>query len=318
MNPVAAIFDSFVLYRYSLVLALSCAAGICFFMACCSHAQISSLRASAATLTAIVCSLPLCRLVCWYGRTDRFSSLFQALGSSATESYALSGVFAGCALAVFLTGGREDRTKLLDCMSVSGCAAIALGRLGSFFTETDRGQILEKLTGLPWAYPVTNASGIPEYRFATFLFQAAAAAVIGFFLAVLFFRKKGRPGNATLLFLLSYCASQVLLDSTRYDSLYLRNNGFISMVQVLSAAALIFVLVVFCVRAVKCLGFRRWMIPLWLVLAGLFGTAGYMEYYVQRHGREAAFGYSIMGLCLGCMVLLGVLLWKKSLVPEKQ
>lgn len=317
MNQVAAIFDSVVLYRYSLVLALAGAAGVCFFMACCSHAQIPSGRAATAALMAVVLSLLLSRLVYWYGRPDSFDSLSQALTTPSTENFALAGALAGCSLAALLLGGRGGRKKMLDCMSVAGCGAISLGRLGCFFTATDRGQIMTRLTGLPWAYPVANASGQLEYRFATFLFQSAVAAALAVFLAVVFSKKK-RPGDVTMLFILVYSASQVILDSTRYDSLYLRSNGFVSLVQILTAVALALMLVLLCVRAVKVRGRKSWMIPLWFSLAALFGGAGYMEYYVQRHGREAAFAYSIMGACLVCIVALGLLLWCISQPSAKE
>ena len=305
MNQVAAILNNVVLYRYSLILALAAGAGICFFMACCSFARIPSHRAALAALTAVLISLPLSRLVYWYGRADSFSSFFQALTTGSTKSFALAGVFAGCVLAALLVGERGKRGILLDCMSVAGCWAIALGRLGCFFTAMDRGQIMTRLTALPWAYPVANASGQLEYRFAAFLFQAAVAAVLGLFLTVLFSRKQ-RSGDVTLLFLFVYSASQILLDSTRYDSLYLRSNGFVSMVQILTAVTLAAVLIIFSLRAVKDNGLKKWMIPAWIVLAGLFGCAGYMEYYVQRHGREAAFAYSVMGVCLAGIVALGL------------
>lgn len=317
MNQVAVMFGSLVLYRYSLVLALAGAAGVCFFLACCSHAGISSRRAASAALTAVLLSLLLGRLVYWYGRPDSFTSLTQALTSPATESYALAGAFAGCSMTALLLGGQEGRKKMMDCMSVAGCPAIALGRLGCFFTNTNRGQIMTRLTSLPWACPVANASGQPEYRFATFLFQAVAAALLAVVLAVLFSRKKC-PGEVSVLFVLAYSASQVLLDSTRYDSLYLRCNGFISLVQVLAAAALALVLVYLSVRAVKTLGRKSWMIPLWVSLTALFCGSMYMEYYVQRHGREAAFAYSVMGICLTCLVFLGVVLWQLSLPREKE
>ena len=314
MNSVAAILNSLVLYRYSLILALAGAAGICFFMACCSHAQIPVFQASMAAFLAVALSLPLARLFYWYGRPDRFPSLFQAITSPDTEAFALSGAMAGCILAAFLSGRQK---KMLDCMCIAGCGAIALGRLGCFFTKTDRGQIMVRLTSFPWAYPVTNVSGQLEYRFATFAFQAAVAAALGIFLAVLFFRKKPRSGDTTSLFLLFYSASQVILDSTRYDSLYLRSNGFVSMVQVFSAAALVSVLVFLCIRTAKRLGWKAWMIPLWISLTVLFALTGYMEYYVQRHGRAAAFAYSIMGSCLAALVGLGLLLWHLSRKSEE-
>ena len=79
MNQIAAILNHIVLYRYSLILALAAGAGICFFMAFSSHARISSHRAAAAAFAAILFSLPLSRLIYWYGRADSFSSLYQAL-----------------------------------------------------------------------------------------------------------------------------------------------------------------------------------------------------------------------------------------------
>ena len=66
MHSVAAIFDSLVLYRYSLILALAAGTGICFFLACCTYVQIPSRRASACALAAVLLSLPLSRLIYWY------------------------------------------------------------------------------------------------------------------------------------------------------------------------------------------------------------------------------------------------------------
>lgn len=313
MHPVAAILDSLVLYRYSMILALASAAGVCCFLACCSFQQISTNYAARTALIAVILSLIFSRIIYWYGRPDSFSSFIQAVLSTSTKHFALLGAFAGCGLTAVITGRQVGKRKLLDCMSIAGCLAIALGRLGCFFTDTDRGQIMVHLTGLPWAWPVANVSGTLEYRFAAFLFQAAFAAALGGFLAAVFFRKKARQGDVTMLFLLCYSASQILLDSTRYDSLYLRSNGFVSMVQVFSLAALIIVLVLLCYLAVKALEFRKWMIPIWISLPVLLGGAGYMEYYVQRHGREAAFSYTVMGICLAGTVALGILLWRMSL-----
>jgi prolipoprotein diacylglyceryltransferase len=301
-----------------MILALATAAGVCCFLACSSFQKIDTICAARTALTAVVLSLIFSRIIYWYGRPDSFSSFIQAVFSTSTEHFALLGAFAGCGLAAIITGRQVGKRNLLDCMSIAGCLAIAFGRMGCFFSDADRGQIMTSLTGLPWAWPVTNVSGSLEYRFATFVFQGAFAAALGAFLAGLFFQKKARQGDVTILFLLCYCASQILLDSTRYDSLYLRSNGFVSMVQVVSLITLIIVLVLLCIRAVEALGFRKWMIPIWISLPGLLGGAGYMEYYVQRHGREAAYSYSIMGICLAGTVSLGILLWRMSLCKNKK
>lgn len=319
MNQIALITGSTTLYWYSIVLALSAAAGICAFMACCSHVGIHPLWAAASALLAVALSLVFSRLIYWYCRPDSFRSFGEALSDPSSGKRALAGVFLGCSLGAAVLGRwAGGLPRLLDCMSVAGCGAIFLGRLGNFFTSAARGQILTEMTWLPWAYPVMNAtSGELEYRFATFLFQSIIAGGLFVALAILFFSRRTKKflsgGDLTLLFLMVHGASQVILDSTRYDSLYLRSNGFVSMVQILAAVALGVSIILAAVRAVKANGLKKWMVAAWIILAGLFGLAGYMEYYVQRHGRLAFFSYDVMEHCLVGILVLGILLWSKSL-----
>ena len=322
MNQVAFILDNTTLYWYSIVLALAVTAGICFFMACCSHSGVRLPWAAASVLLAVFLSLVLSRLVFWYCRADSFRSLGQALTTPSSGSLALAGAFLGCSLAALVLVRFAGVTlKLLDCMSVAGSCAICLGRLGNFFTSADRGQILTEMTFLPWSYPVVNAtSGELEYRLATFLFQSIIAGLLFIVLSCLFFSPRTRKylsdGKLTLLFAMVYGASQVILDSTRYDSLYLRSNGFVSMVQILAAVALGVSIILCAIGAAKTKGLRKWMILVWVVIAGLFGGAGYMEYYVQRHGRLAFFAYDIMEHCLVVILVLGICLWKLSLKEQ--
>jgi prolipoprotein diacylglyceryltransferase len=213
---------------------------------------------------------------------------------------------------------------MLDCLALGGGAGIAVGRLASLFNSSDRGMTVEGVTALPWVYPVTNAvSGAAEYRLATFMLQAIIAALLFLVLAVFYLwgtRKKGtlRSGDTACLWLCTYGASQVVLDSTRYDSLFLRSNGFVSIVQILGAAALILTFLYFVVRMVKARGFRKWYIPLWIVYAGCAGGAGYMEYWVQRHGNQAVFSYSVMTACLLVMVVLTCVAWLLAARRERQ
>lgn len=316
MNSVAFLWNTATVYWYSVVLALAICAGICLFMACCLHAGLSGTKAAAAALLSVVLGGLFGRLLYWNCRADSFETLVQALTTPAAGCFALAGGFFGCTVSAAVVNRRNpELLPMLDCMSIAGCAAIALGRLGNFFTAADRGQIAADLTWLPWAYPVQNsASGLPEYRFATFLFQALVCLVLLAVLLWLFFSPKQRytNGDLTALFLLVYGASQVLLDSTRYDSLYLRSNGFVSMVQILAAVALAGGIGYFSWRGVKTGGVRRWMIPVWVLIAGFFGCAGYMEYYVQRHGRLSFFCYSVMEHCLVGIVVLSILLWRSA------
>ena len=326
MDRIAFIIGDTFVYWSSIVLTLAAATAICLFLAAYLGKSGNGVGAALMIPLALIGSLALGRLVHWYSRTDSYASLEAAMTELSSGGYALIGVFAGCFLAALLLRTLcivHDLPELLDCLSLGGAAGIAVGRLACFFNASDRGQILASVQSLPWAYPVTNAvSGAIEYRLATFVLQAMAAGTIFVILLLVFLvghgTKKLKNGNICLLFLLLYGASQAVLDSTRYDSLFLRSNGFVSMVQILSAAAIVLVAAVFSVRMVKARKLRLWQFPLWTLMLGCLGCAGYMEYYVQRHGDQAAFAYSVMSAALLAVVALVLITWalgKKRRVP---
>ena len=210
---------------------------------------------------------------------------------------------------------------MLDAMSVSGCAGIAVGRLASLFNSSDRGQVLANFKSLPIAYSVTNAvSGAVEYRLATFMLQSLVALLLFAGLSLFYIRgnRRGRlkDGDTCLIFLMIYGASQVVLDSTRYDSLFFRSNGFVSVVQVLGALGLALAIILFSRRMVKAWGLRFWQFLLWIPIAAGIGCGGFMEYYVQRRGNEAVFAYSVMSGCLAGVILLTLLI--RALAVKKE
>lgn len=312
MDRIAFIMGDTFVYWSSIVLTMAAVTAICFFLAFYLGKSGNGVGAAVMIPLALAASLALARLMHWYSRADSYGSFEAAMTDYTAGGYALSGVFAGCLVAAVLLRLLyivRNLPELLDCICLGGAAGIAVGRLASFFNASDRGQILESVRELPWVYPVTNVvSGAVEYRLATFLLQAMAAGAIFVILALVFLighgRKKLRDGDVTLLFLLFYGAAQAVLDSTRYDSLFLRSNGFVSIVQILSAAAVVLAAVVFSVRMVKQRRLRLWQFPLWIGMAAGLGCAGFMEYYVQRHGDQAAFAYSIMSAALAAVVVL--------------
>lgn len=306
MEQIALIAGQFVFYWKPLLLMGGTVTSIFLFLWLYLQEDGRSLSAACAVPLALALGLILSRLVHWYCRPGDYASIEAALQDYSSGGFALIGVFCGClaaALLLRLFRISDSAPAMLDCMSIAGAAGIAIGRLSSFFDSSDRGILLKELRSLPLAYPVTNpVSGAQEYRLATFLIQAIAAAVIFLLLTALYppLRKRGRlrAGDGCLLFLLLYCSTQVVLDSTRYDSLPFRSNGFVSVVQVFSALAIGFVVLVSSVRLVKLRGLRIWCFGLWALIAAMLGIAGYMEYYVQRHGSLAVFSYSIMSAAL--------------------
>lgn len=315
MEQIAFISGNSVFYWNSIVLALAAGAASCIFLAFYLPGGRPG-AAAAAVPGALVLSLFFGRLLHWYFRPDSYPGFWSAITDYTSGGYALMGCFVGCAAAaglVRLLRLEPFAPAMLDAMSLGGCAGIAVGRLACFFSAADRGQLMP-FTALPLAYPVNNVvTGAPEYRLATFVLQAMAAALIFAALAVFFLLgKKRRTGDVTLLFLLLYGLTQAVLDSTRYDSLYLRSNGFVSAVQLLSAAALVDVSALFSARMVKGRGMRRRYVPLWIGMLALLGGAGYMEYFVQRHGDRALFSYAIMTACLGIFTALSLLTYRAA------
>ena len=240
-----------------------------------------------------------------------------AMTDYASGGYALMGAFFAClitACVLRLVRLVPNLPRMLDSMVIGGGIGIAVGRLASMFNSSDRGVVVPDSIGFPFAYPVVNAvSGVSENRLATFMIQSMLTGSIVALLVVHMLickiaKKKIKDGDTCLMFLLSYGACQIVCDSTRYDSLFLRSNGFISIVQILGLVALLVPLIVFSVRMVRSKGFKVWQVVLWVVLAALMGVAAYMEYYVQRHGGEAVFAYSVMSAMLIGVVLLGLLI----------
>lgn len=324
MDKIAYISGETVIYWNSIVLTLAAATAILFFLAFYIGKCGNAVAAFAAVPLSIVLSIVLARFVHWYSRADSYEGFLTAMTDYTSGGYALLGVFAGCTLAaavlrlIFL---HRNLPEMLDCMSIAGLAGITVGRLASFFNASDRGNILENFRSLPFAWPVTNTvSGVTEYRLATFVLQAFVALVLFAVLAVFYIRGRNRglrDGDTCLIFLLVYGASQVVLDSTRYDSLFFRSNGFVSIVQVFGALALGLAIVMFSVRMVKARGFKFWMVLLWIFLAGFIGGAGFMEYYVQRRGNEAVFAYSVMSACLAAVIGLTLLIRMLAVSRER-
>jgi prolipoprotein diacylglyceryltransferase len=315
MEQIAFIIDDRLVYWSSLMVALSGAIAVCLFVWL--YTRETGNWQAAGWMLVLGCPLSvfLSRLIHWYCRYSSYSSFQTAITDYSVGGYALAGVFAGCLLIACLlrlTRRVDSLGQLLDCACIAGAAGIAAGRLSCFFSSDDQGMLLVNFTRLPIANCVVNPiTGQEEYRLATFMLQALVAGFL--FIVLLHYyvvrcRKSAtyRHGDVFWIFMIIYCASQAVLDSTRYDSLFLRSNGFVSLVQILCLVVLVVIMTVFSLRLVKALGWNPGFLLLWIPALALLGGAGYMEYFVQRHGNQAAFGYTIMSLCLASYVLLAM------------
>ena len=305
MDQIAFFFREHYIYWSSVLLLVAVCVAVFLFLSL-YLGRGGKMSAAFGVVPVAVCLSWICaRLIHWYCFAESYSGFAAAISDYSQGGFALVGVFIGCALAVTILAVAKilpDPLRMLDCMCLAGGIGIAIGRLASFFNTADRGQILEGIQSLPVAAPVINVvTKATEYRLATFVLQAVITGLITLILAGFYFSGKGKKwkdGETSVVFLLCYCIAQVILDSTRYDSMYFRSNGFVSVVQVLGAVAIVAITVLFSVRLVKNRGFHMGYVLLWVLMAGLLGCAGYMEYYVQRHGNQAALAYSVMSVAL--------------------
>jgi prolipoprotein diacylglyceryltransferase len=317
MEQIAFISGNTFIYWSPIVLALAATAGAAIYAAFYLNKSHNFLAMGLSVLLSVFLAMPLARLVHWYCYPANYADFHTAMTDYTTGSYALLGVFAACLLTagvLRLVRISSNLPQMLDCMAIGGGVGISLGRLASLFNASDRGMILPESVEFPFASIVTNAvSGAEENRLATFMIQSGLAGAIVVMLLLFMLvqklrKKKIADGDVFLIFLLAYGAAQAICDSTRYDSLFFRSNGFVSMVQIMGLLGLLVPIVFFSVRMVKSRGLKIWQFFIWTGILGLLGMAGYMEYYVQRNAHKAVMTYSVMGSCLAVVVMLGLVI----------
>ena len=162
-----------------------------------------------------------------------------------------------------------------------------------------------------------------EYRFASFFVEFLLLLLLALFLLRFYLRHRRDPmkhgpaqGNVALVFLLFFSAIELVLDSTRYDSSFLRSNGFVSLTQLVSAACILGVLIYYSWRSVRANGLRPVHLLLWLLWLVSLGATGYLEYLVQRHGNWYLLCYSLMSVSCLLMALSGYWMYKTLRRPN--
>lgn len=274
---------------------------------------------------AIIFSIACARFIDWYCRFESYESLGAAMLDLTGGGYSLMGVFIGtiaaCGL-VRLLRVTGDLPALLDCLTPAAALGIAVGRFSELFSAADRGKFLVEtpsLQRLPIGSAVTNTiSGAVEWRFATFCAQAIWCALLLLILAVYWaVVRRRKNGDAFLLFMLLYSLGQILLDSTRYDALFLRSNGFVSLEQIVCAVTVAAIITLWSVKSIRTGGFRSALVLLWvLALLGL-GLVGGAEWFVQRKRDQFALAYSAMSLGLFMVFTAGTLLKRSARRAEQ-
>lgn len=275
----------------------------------------------------------LSRIVYWYCCPEQFDGFFSAFTGFGSGGFSLVGAFAGvllAALIVRLAGFCDNLPALLDSIAPGAALGIAIGRLGGFFSDDDKGNYIftdEKYHGLPLSVSVQDSvTGSVEWRFASFMWESIAAFVIFAALIVLLalIPEKGKnrfEGDIFMAFISLFGATQATLESTRYDALHMRSNGFISMMQMTALVLLLVPLVYYSVKTVR--RERSWLgiLPCCAISLAALGGAGVAEYLVQRKANYAMTIYPVqltLLLLTSTMTLLLALRFHKADAPLSQ
>ena len=215
--------------------------------------------------------------------------------------YALWGAVGGAVLAAILTAKmtRQSAVRLLDALAAPAAMVIALCRAAELTNGEGIG--MEVYTTFFQRLPFAVFNEDWEVWFwAICMLEAAVALVI---LAVLLAKKSSRAGDHAKLFVILYCASQILLESLRRDQflrwLFVRVS---QLTAVLVLGGLMFWALYKWVKAPADKRMpKKLLITNWVVFLVCVGICIAMEFAVDK----AAFMpvwlcYTIMGVC--CVV----------------
>ena len=330
MSPVAIYSGSTVIYWSAMVICLAVAAWFCL-----SHSLYTANGGKAAAMwvflpIAIALSVFFSRFIHWYCHTMQYSGLLSAVTDYSSGGYCLPGVMLGVCLAAFIVTKlrfAESAAEMYDALAPGAALGFALIRLSALFNSSCRAKIVienPKLQKLPIGSGISTVTGGVEYRFATFFVGFILLSILCIVLVIFYHRSRRggmtsglRHGHTAMMFLLFYSAMEFVLDSTRYDSSFLRSNGFVSLMQILCAVFFVFVLVYYSINSVKEKGLRPWHFVLWVLFLAAAGVTGYFEYLVQRHGDWYIKCYSVMTLSTLVMAIVPTILYKGLRTKEE-
>lgn len=315
MDNIAFMIGGLSITWHGLIFALALAGGSAAALLLCDVFGVKRSNVLYVLLGGFVAGMLFSRLVYWYCCPEKYSGFFDALFDFGHGGESLLGAMIGVVLAAFIVSraGKEPFLRLLDCLAPAGALAIGLGRLSSFFTADDYGKITYEAPEkqhFPIALSVEGADGMPVWRFPTFFYESIAGLLMFVLLIVMILRRFGdeyddrKRGSVFFMFLSMLCCSQIVFESTRYDVLYLRSNGFVSLFQIVGAAGVIGTFVFFAIRAAKARegeNVTGQLVMVSAVVLLLLGNAGYMEYLVQRHANQYFIYYPLMAACMAAV-----------------
>ena len=344
MNPVAYLNGDTVIYWSGLVIALGVLAGFLLSYAIWT-AHTSKGEALWVFLPiAIILSVVFSRLLHFYCHDEQYLSFSDALFNYSSGGFALAGSLLGvflAALLVKLFGLVKSTAALLDVIAPGYALSIAFIRLSAFFGTSGRSKFAVSapfFRHLPFSVAMVDSAGNTEYRVASFFIEFLLFILVAILMIFMYYNSRRRnmlppekkSGHVARMFLVLYSIIEIVIDSTRYDSLtiHFRTSllqglnkfaSFIKLAQVIGAIMLICILVHYVKMSIKCNGRRWYQIAAVIAFVAATAAAGYFgEYWVQRAPDTAQLRYAIMSLCMIIDAVIIYLMYRSCIQKESE
>ena len=251
-------------------------------------------------LTALPCALVGARLMyvltnIQYIQIDLDYSFFGFLLRPWEGGYTLYGAILGGMAGVwaYARATKRQTAALLHLAAPGAAAALAMARLGEYFTGQGLGKLVDA-EALHF-FPLAVQDMWEDWCMPVFFYEALAAAVI----AVIAWRllKGKRPAAEVFIVLLG--VTQILFESWRMDE-FIR-FGFVRFNQIVSAVLMAIVMALRIRRAVKERGWSAWQtVRIGLFLAGI-GVVIAIEFALDKSAIDNRLLYVIMAATLAVM-----------------
>ena len=272
-----------------------------------------------------ILALPLARLQYCYFNPEIYLAHPEKIFQLANGGYGLILGMLGVFFAALITCSiyKVKLSMVLDALSPAAALGICIGRMASYFSGDDLGVIVhaEKWHFFPISVYVESTK---SWQMCVYPFEAAAAAV-AFIVSLCVYlstytpeKRTYRTGDAFISFILVYSTFQIMLESWRNDALFLNLLGFVRFTQVACAIFLGTILVIASVRICKQYGFKPIYIFYWLLAAGMFTLAFFMEFRLTSGTLIRNYSWMFFALCVIGVMTLIMILKTRSIPVQKQ
>ena len=227
MSNVALLIGDFVIYWNQIIVVLGFLAGILLVFALRPFSGIRWKAVLIWFLPAPILSFLFSKLLYYYCSPEQFVSFTGALTGILNSHYHVAGFLLGTILSAVLIKRfhlvRHTR-NLLDTTFPGVILTIAVIRLSYLFTNTFHSTLTVESPlwqRLPFAVQSTDAAGNTSFVFAPFFISFLVLLLTILIVTLLIRTKIKHPGDLFFLTFSFYALSEIVLESTRYDSLKL-------------------------------------------------------------------------------------------------